>query len=35
MNGLHQNFEYKVRIFSPEGIRVKGDDLTEKIAQNL
>ena len=35
MNALYQTFEYKVRIFSPEGIRVKGDDLTEKIAQNL
>ena len=35
MNGLYQNFEYKVKFFSPEGIRVKGDDLTEKIAQKL
>ena len=35
MSGLAQTFEYKVKIFSPEGIRVKGDDLTDKIAQKL
>ena len=30
-----QSFEYVVKILSPEGIRVKGDDLTDKIAQKL
>ena len=35
MNALYQTFEYKVKILSPEGIRVKGDDLTDKIAQKL
>lgn len=35
MSGLTQIFEYKVKILSPEGIRVKGDDLTDKIALKL
>ena len=30
-----QTFEYIVKILSPEGIRIKGDDLTDKIAQKL
>ena len=35
MTGTHQTFEYRIKILSPEGIRVKGDDLTDKIAQKL
>mgnify|MGYP001309268545 FL=1 len=35
MTGSSQTFEYKVKILSPEGIRIKGDDLTDKIAQKL
>ena len=35
MSGSSQSFEYVVKIISPEGIRVKGDDLTDKIAQKL
>ena len=35
MSGSSQSFEYIVKILSPEGIRVKGDDLTDKIAQKL
>ena len=35
MSGTHQSFEYLVKIISPEGIRVKGDDLTDKIALKL
>ena len=35
MSGSSQSFEYVVKIISPEGIRVKGDDLTDKIALKL
>ena len=35
MTGSPQTCEYKVQILSPEGIRIKGDDLTDKIAQKL
>jgi hypothetical protein len=35
MSGTLQSFEYLVKIISPEGIRVKGDDLTDKIALKL
>lgn len=35
MSGSPQSFEYLVKIISPEGIRVKGDDLTDKISQKL
>ena len=35
MSGSSQSFEYVVKIISPEGIRVKGDDLTDKISQKL
>ena len=35
MSGSHQFFKYVVKIISPEGIRVKGDDLTDKIAKKL
>lgn len=35
MSNSIQSFEYVVKIISPEGIRVKGDDLTDKIAKKL
>ena len=35
MSGSHQSFKYVFKIISPEGIRVKGDDLTDKIAKKL
>jgi hypothetical protein len=35
MSGSSQSFKYVFKIISPEGIRVKGDDLTDKIAKKL
>ena len=35
MSGSSQSFKYVFKIISQEGIRVKGDDLTDKISQKL
>ena len=35
MSHISQKLEYKVIIISHKGIRVKGDDISDKLAENL